>query len=225
MQFDVPFLIVALITLTAAAAAIRLRNLVHCALCAAFAFGGLAIAFLLLDAQFIALAQLLIYVGAVAILIVFGVMLTRGAEIMGDGAIASPHPWIGLTIATMLCAILMFAALEFPANLAQQPAAASVRQIGQELMTQDIVPLETVGLLLTAALMGAVVIAMREAAPPKSQPSVSEPVAALQPPAPHINLQLPSNGTPTSHESRITNHESAKPFISTGKRESTIPNS
>jgi NADH-quinone oxidoreductase subunit J len=191
MQSNAPFLLVALITLTAAAAAMRLRNLVHCALCAALAFGGLAIAYLLLNAEFIALAQLLIYVGAVAILIVFGIMLTRGAEICGDAAICGPRPWMGLTVAALLCAILICAALEVPPSPALAPlnGAASVRQIGREMMSGYIVPLEAVGLLLTAALIGAVVIAVREGMPPKRPPELAEPVVAVPPPLPPLELQ------------------------------------
>src|SRR6266550_713944 len=75
-----PFAIIALVTLAGAGAAMRFRNLVHCALCLALAFGGLAALFLELDAQFVGLAQILVYIGAVAILIVFAILLTRGSE-------------------------------------------------------------------------------------------------------------------------------------------------
>src|SRR2546426_12842402 len=72
------FAILALVTLAGAIAAMSLRNLVHCALCLVLAFGGLAALFLQLDAQFVGLAQILVYIGAVAILIVFAILLTRG---------------------------------------------------------------------------------------------------------------------------------------------------
>ena len=64
-----------------AIAAMALRQLVHCALCAAAAFAGLALIYLQLDAEFVGFAQLLVYVGAIAILIVFAVLLTRGDEV------------------------------------------------------------------------------------------------------------------------------------------------
>ena len=74
------FAILAVVTLAGAIAAMSLRNLVHCALCLVASFGGLAGLFLQLGAQFVGLAQVLVYIGAVAILIVFVILLTRGSE-------------------------------------------------------------------------------------------------------------------------------------------------
>ena len=81
MPNEIAFLILAALTLSSAVAALCLRNLVHCALCVAGAFVGLAAIYLQLDAEFVGFAQILVYVGAVAILILFAVLLTRGAEI------------------------------------------------------------------------------------------------------------------------------------------------
>jgi|SRR5579872_3719850 len=190
MQFNLSFLLVALITLTAAAAAMRLRNLVHCALCGAVAFGGLAIAYLLLDAEFVALAQWLIYVGAVAILILFGIMLTRDAEVFGAIAPCAPRPWIGLAAAGLLGALLVFAVMAVPVKTNVTPAAvASVRQIGIVMISQYAAALEALGLLLTAALIGAVVLAMKESAPVKpSLPKGDRPGAIGPKPSP-LELQ------------------------------------
>src|SRR6266568_364220 len=80
LHMTLPFALIAMVTLGGAIAAMRLRNLVHCALCLVVAFGGLAAVFLQLDAQFVGLAQILVYIGAVAILIVFAILLTRGSE-------------------------------------------------------------------------------------------------------------------------------------------------
>src|SRR6185503_8626204 len=74
------FWVIAGVTLIGAIAAMTLRNLVHCALSLVVAFGGLALAYFQLGAEFVAFAQILVYVGAVAILIVFAILLTRGAE-------------------------------------------------------------------------------------------------------------------------------------------------
>ena len=75
-----PFTILAVLTLASAVAAMSLRNLVHCALMLMVTFAGLAAFYLQLDAQFVGFAQILIYIGAVAILIVFAILLTRGSE-------------------------------------------------------------------------------------------------------------------------------------------------
>ena len=68
-----------------ALAAVLLKNTVHCALALTVAFAGLALLFLELDAQFAGFAQILVYIGAVAILVVFAILLTRGSETPKDG--------------------------------------------------------------------------------------------------------------------------------------------
>src|SRR3989442_5934048 len=94
------FAIIGLVTLAGAVAAMSLRNLVHCALCLVAAFGGLAGIFLQLDAQFVGLAQILVYIGAVAILIVFAILLTRGAETPQPPAVAGRW-FLGAAVAAL----------------------------------------------------------------------------------------------------------------------------
>src|SRR5437867_7794716 len=85
----ITFIILALVTLAGAIAAMTLRHLVHCALALTVAFAGLATLFLQLDAQFVGLAQILVYIGAVAILIVFAILLTRGSEPLQQPVVTS----------------------------------------------------------------------------------------------------------------------------------------
>src|SRR5262245_54368740 len=85
----VTFVIFAILTLAGAIAAMTLRNLVHCALALTVAFAGLAGIYLQLNAQFVGFAQVLIYIGAVAILIVFAILLTRGSEPVGQNLFSS----------------------------------------------------------------------------------------------------------------------------------------
>ena len=161
------FTIVAFVTLVGAVFAMSLRNLVHCALCLVLAFGGLAALFLQLDAQFVGLAQILVYIGAVAILIVFAILLTRGSEppqqssvtpswVMGAGVAV-------LTFGSLAAAVLASLVTLAAANPKTEVAAdVAVKRVGEKLMTDYVLPLEGVGLLLTAALIGAVIIAMQE---------------------------------------------------------------
>src|SRR6201995_1039384 len=101
----VPFAIIALLTITATVATMSLRNLVHCALAAAVAFGGLAAAYLQLDAQFVGFAQILVYVGAVAILLVFAVLLTRGGEPTTEALFS--RTWVaGTAVAVIVFGVL-----------------------------------------------------------------------------------------------------------------------
>ena len=166
MPSDLPiaFLIIAAVTLVSAACAMSLRNLVHCGLCLAITFAGLAAAYLHLSAEFVGFAQILVYVGAVAILIVFTILLTRNTEIHLSPVSRS---WlVGLLVALTVCASLVVPLLKSP-SLQRAPALitppnAEVRLIGEKLMTQYVIPLEAIALVLTAALLGAVVIAMRD---------------------------------------------------------------
>lgn len=160
------FAIIAVLIIAAATAAMTLRNLVHSALAVAVAFAGLAAAYLQLDAQFVGLAQILVYVGAVAILIVFAVLLTRGGEAPEKSVFSTS--WVyGAGIAVVVFGLLAWAiqhSFASQRSLPPQPSA-TVEQIGKDLMTKFVLPLEVIGLLLTAALIGAVIIAMREESP------------------------------------------------------------
>lgn len=159
----ISFAIIAALTIAAAMAAMSLRNLVHCALALVVAFAGLAAAYLQLDAQFVGFAQILVYVGAVAILIVFAILLTRGGGDSEKSAFSVSWSWgaivtIGVFGTLAWTIINSFASQREPSAKAD----ATVKQIGDALMTKYVLPLEVIGLLLTAALIGAVIIAMKE---------------------------------------------------------------
>lgn len=159
-----PFLILAILTLAGGIAAMTLRRLVHCALALTVAFAGLAALYLCLDAEFAGLAQLLVYVGAIAILIVFAILLTRGGDDPSEPSF-SPAAFAGAIIALAVFAVLAWAVITSSlAQLALAPAApsASMQQIGLTLMQRYILPLEVIGLMLTAAMIGAVILALRE---------------------------------------------------------------
>src|SRR2546423_6862561 len=126
------FLILAALTVVSAIAAMSLRNLVHCALCLMVTFGGLAALFLQLDAQFVGFAQILVYVGAVAILILFAILLTRSSEMRGPQIrIVSSSWWIGIAVALLAFAAMGLAVLSshLLKTPTPQPAAVTVKQI------------------------------------------------------------------------------------------------
>ena len=156
---SVAFVVIAVLMLAAALAAATLSKLVHAALCFAAAFVGVAAFYFLLGAEFVGLVQVFIYVGAVAVLIVFTILLTRR-----DGDKEHGFNWIGVMIALAVFGGLLWAILKTPAfAVAAQPIAAlSVRHIGELLMTDYVWPLQCVGLVLTAALIGALVLVMEE---------------------------------------------------------------
>ena len=164
IRMSATFLILAAITLAGACAAMMLRGLVHCALAVAIAFAGLGTLYINLGAQFLGLAQLLVYVGAIAVLIVFVILLTRGGESERASLPPVALPLMGLTVAGCLFAVLAWAVFHSVAvHTAGPPATAvTVRELGADLMDGYVLPLEVIGLMLTAALVGAVILAMKE---------------------------------------------------------------
>jgi len=160
---SIVFAIIAAVTIAAAVAAMSLRNLVHCALALAVAFAGIAAVYLQLGAQFVGFTQLLVYVGAVAILVVFAILLTRGSEPPQQSVLSSG--WVmGIVVTIVVLGVLVLAIAKSSIiqGNAPPPPTATVQQIGDALMNKFVLPMEVVGLLLTAALIGAVIIAMKE---------------------------------------------------------------
>jgi NADH-quinone oxidoreductase subunit J len=153
------FLIIAVIMLAGALAAACLRKLVHAALCLVVAFVGLAAFFFLLGAEFVGLVQIFVYVGAVAVLIVFTILLTRreDEDVVGFN-------WSGVLVAIVVFAGLLWTILNTASlSVAAPPIEAlTVKRIGEVLMTNYVWPLQCIGLLLTAALIGALVLVMEE---------------------------------------------------------------
>lgn len=159
------FYFISAVTVAGSLAAVLLKNTIHCALALAVAFGGLALLFLSLDAQFVGFVQILVYIGAVVILVVFAILLTRDSEAPKDG-VHSRTWFTGLVIAAAVFAFLAWAVLASLPGLPRQAIApaASVHDIGYALMTRYVLPLEIVAVLLTAATIGAVIVAMHEKA-------------------------------------------------------------
>jgi len=156
-------IITAVVTLFAAVIAMSLRNLVHCALMLAVSFSGVAAIYLQLNAEFVGFTEILVYVGAVAILIVMAILLTRSGETPDKTVLTSGWP-AGVAVTAMVFVILGWAILNssvLPVPPETVPHA-TVKNIGDILMTKYVLPLEIIALMLTAAMIGAVIIAYKE---------------------------------------------------------------
>ena len=153
------FIVIAIITLAGALAAALLPRLIHAALCLVIAFFGIAAFYFLLGAEFVGLVQIFVYVGAVAVLIVFTILLTR-RDVDKDRT----FNWSGAVVAVAVFGGLVWAILRTPtlAVTTSPIEALTVRRIGEVLMTDYVWPLQCVGLLLTVALLGALVLVMEE---------------------------------------------------------------
>jgi NADH-quinone oxidoreductase subunit J len=163
------FVLTATLTVAGALAAALLKNLVHCALSLTVTFAGLALLYLQLDAQFAGFAQILVYIGAVAILVVFAILLTRGSG-MPEYRNFSGNWFLGLVLASATFAVIAWAILKSfsPSGDLTEAPAITVQSIGVALMSTYVLPLEIVAILLTVALIGAVIVAMPESRAPKS---------------------------------------------------------
>ena len=153
------FVIIAIFTLAAALAAATLPKLMHAALSFAVALLGLAAFFFLLAAEFVGLVLVFIYIGAVAVLIVFTILLTR-RDVGKDRGVN----WAGVIIALAVFCGLTWSILKTQSISAVAPhiRALTVNGIGEALMTGYVWPLQCVGVLLTAALIGALILVMEE---------------------------------------------------------------
>jgi NADH:ubiquinone oxidoreductase subunit 6 (subunit J) len=155
------FIILSIVALAGAAGVVLNRNLFRSALFLVLSFVGVAGFYILLEAELLAMIQLLVYVGAISILIIFAIMLSH--RIMSADFRARNEQWVmGLIAAVGLFAVLVFVLLsvQWPVAKASVPGGA-ISKLGQALIGVDqfMLPFEVASILLLVALVGAVVIA------------------------------------------------------------------
>jgi NADH-quinone oxidoreductase subunit J len=137
------------------------RNVVHAALGLAAALVGAAGLFILFGAEFVGLAQILIYVGAVVILFLFGIMLTSAAP--GNPVVDNEQRGMALLVAAAVFAVLATGIVAaYGSRPLQLSVAFSTSALGGTIFTGWILPFEAVSVLLLAALVGAIVLARRD---------------------------------------------------------------
>ena len=157
----IPFALIALATLVTAAVAMTLRNLIHSALLLIASWTGIAAFYLWASAEFVAFAQVLIYVGAISMVVLFAVLLTRQSR--ADVAIAPGslgRVVLALSAGGAVLGVLVGAVLSTKfANSSTTTPTVTVKQIGQSLGGTHAAALVVIGVLLTVALLGAVVLA------------------------------------------------------------------
>jgi len=158
---DVVFLMVALITAAAAIRTVTSTNLVHSALFLAVTLAGIAGVFLVMSADFLALVQLVVYVGAVAVLFLFGLMLTRAP--IGREALDSQHRGLALGVSSTLFVLLSVLIIgAFGDVQVETVGGPRTADIGLALFRDWVLPFEVLSMLLLAALVGAILLSRRE---------------------------------------------------------------
>jgi NADH-quinone oxidoreductase subunit J len=161
---QIVFILVAILTLGAALMVVTTRNLVHAALWLVVALFGVAVFFVLLHAGFLAVAQVVIYIGAIAILMIFTIMLTRRVAKESDTQLSSNWVW-GLVVAVTVFAGLVWMLSGWPAfggtAPAWNPLVDPVQLLGTALVAPNgyVLPFELASILLLAAMIGAIIIA------------------------------------------------------------------
>jgi len=160
----VAFFVFALLIIGGAIFMISFTKVVHMVVSLAFAFLSLGGLYVLLEAEFVAFVQILIYAGAVSILMIFGIMLTKHEE-NEESATWTPQETLTAIGCVALFGVLFFAIqnAELPAGGAGfDPGADNTAAIGQIIFTERVLPFELVSVLLTVAFIGAIVLARRE---------------------------------------------------------------
>ena len=159
---NVFFGIIAAGVLFGALRVVTTTNVVHAALWLVLVLAGVGANFLLLGAEFVGITQILVYVGAIIVLFLFGTMLTR-APIGRDATLTNTNWWVGIAVALPLLGILTYVLLdewgdeELPRETVQRTS-----DVSDSIFATYLIPFEAVGLLLTAALIGAIVLARKE---------------------------------------------------------------
>ena len=179
--FDVPanvaFGILAVLMVVAAIRVVTTRNVVHAALWLVVVLGGNAVVYLILQAEFLAMTQLLVYIGAIVVLFLFGIMLTR-APLGESDDLDNSQRILGAVVGVLLlgvigCAVartwgtdrLDFAAYERPPRIEGVVSGSGngrTQALANTIFSDYLIPFEVISVLLTGALVGAIVLARRD---------------------------------------------------------------
>ncbi len=161
---QVIFLITAIVTLGSALMVVTTRNMVHAALWLILSLLGISVTFVLLQAGFLAVVQVVIYIGAIAILMIFAIMLTRGIGDKEETQTNRNWPW------ALLISLAMFAGIAWMLSswrglstqiIPLDSRVDTISQLGQALVSPNhyLIPFEVASVMLLAALIGAIIIA------------------------------------------------------------------
>ncbi len=165
--FDLVNVFFGLIAVVAIAAALKMvstSNVVHAALYLLVVLSSVAAVYVLLGAEFAAATQVLVYLGAIMVLMLFGVMLTR-AKIGKETDLDYEHRWVGALVGVLMFAVMGYSLIEefgddkIPSGNYQP---IQTEAVANEIFSTYIVPFEALSVLLLAALIGAVVVARKD---------------------------------------------------------------
>ena len=159
---NVAFGVMALAMVAAALRMVTTRNVVHAALYLIVVLAGVAGMFILLGAEFVGVTQVLVYIGAIVVLFLFGIMLTKGSFGEDDGVTGERRLVAGL-VGLLVFGVMAAALVEsFEDAELSRSGPSTTAELADSIFSDYLVPFEAVSVLLLAALIGAIVVARRD---------------------------------------------------------------
>jgi NADH-quinone oxidoreductase subunit J len=139
------------------------NNLVHAALWLVVVLGGAAALYLLLAAEFVAVTQVLVYIGAVTVLFLFGTMLTR-ARIGAEGGLNNPHRAVAMLVALLMAGTIGYVLIDGfgQDQLPASPPIFTTQQVSDSIFGTYLLPFWALSFVLLAAIIGAIVLARKD---------------------------------------------------------------
>jgi NADH-quinone oxidoreductase subunit J len=172
LPMDIAFTVLAALMIGSAIRVVTTKNVVHAALYLVLVLAGVAAQYILLAAEFVAVTQILVYIGAIMVLMLFGIMLTR-ARIGRETDLTNDNWWVGLATAVLLVVVMGYALVDafsddkLPRdtrieNVIDATGPSNTSTLSDAIFSQYLIPFEVVSVLLTAALVGAIVLARKD---------------------------------------------------------------
>lgn len=161
------FYIIAIAMAVSAVRVVTAKNVVHAAMYLVMVLSGVGAQYILLASEFVAATQILVYVGAVIVLVLFGVMLTR-AKLGQDANLTNDYWWLGALSSVMVFAVMAYSLLDYFGDEPLNEANASTQlvdntgQVSDAIFSTYLVPFEIISVLLLGALVGAIVLARKD---------------------------------------------------------------
>jgi NADH-quinone oxidoreductase subunit J len=169
MAQNIFFYLIAAVMVFSAIRVVTTSNVVHAALYLVGVLAGAAAQFLLLSQEFVATTQVLVYIGAIIVLFLFGIMLTR-ARVGHDPDLTNSYWYVGAAVSVFLFGLLAYVLVdayawsESPMGGETQESfvGTNTQQVSDSIFSTYLVPFEVISVLLLAALVGAIVLARKE---------------------------------------------------------------
>jgi NADH-quinone oxidoreductase subunit J len=160
---NIVFLVIGVVMLVAGFWVVTSRNLVHAVLMLVVALAGSAALFLMLGAEFVAWTVVLVYIGAVVVLFLFGLMITRAPLRRDPTALDHKRRWPAMLVAAAVFATLAYATTSFYGWERGAPVEpAPTADLADQLFNRFVIPFEAVSFVLLAALIGGIVLARKD---------------------------------------------------------------